>query len=94
MKKMFEFTNDYLRNCRLEKGLSQVECAKKLNCSSQFIANWERNVSFCPLSKLAEYCDLIGACKGTLMRQYLRDQKEMLIKVLKPKHIRLPDIIG
>jgi transcriptional regulator with XRE-family HTH domain len=48
----------YLRQKRLEKGLSQVEVAKKLGYSSQFIANWERGVSSPPMQALKKIVDI------------------------------------
>lgn len=50
----------YLRQRRLDKGLSQVEVAKKLNYSSQFIANWERGVSSPPMQALKKIVDMYG----------------------------------
>lgn len=48
----------YLRQKRLERGLSQVEVAKKLGYSSQFIANWERGVSSPPMQALKKIVDI------------------------------------
>ena len=50
----------YLRQRRLEKSLSQVEVAKKLGYSSQFIANWERGVSSPPMQALKKIVDIYG----------------------------------
>ena len=50
----------YLRQKRLEKGLSQVNVAKKLGYSSQFIANWERGVSSPPMQALKKIVDMYG----------------------------------
>jgi transcriptional regulator with XRE-family HTH domain len=50
----------YLRQRRFDKGLSQVEVAKKLGYSSQFIANWERGVSSPPMQALKKIVDIYG----------------------------------
>lgn len=50
----------FLRQKRLEKGLSQVSVAKKLGYSSQFIANWERGVSSPPMQALKKIVDIYG----------------------------------
>ncbi len=50
----------FLRQKRLDKGLSQVEVARKLDYSSQFIANWERGVSSPPMQALKKIVDIYG----------------------------------
>jgi transcriptional regulator with XRE-family HTH domain len=50
----------YLRAKRLKQGISQVEVAKKLGYSSQFIANWERGVSSPPVHALKKIIDIYG----------------------------------
>jgi len=73
---MYELTNTYLKKCRLRKGLSQVQCAKVLGCSSQFIANTERYVSLLPLDKLKVYIKLIGADRNKVIELLLSDKEK------------------
>ena len=75
---MFELTNDYLKKCRKEKGLSQVECAKVLGITSQFISNTERYVSSLPLDKLKIYIKLIDADKNKVIDLILKDKRKEL----------------
>ncbi|MES2768675.1 MAG: helix-turn-helix transcriptional regulator [Bdellovibrionota bacterium] len=48
----------YLREKRLSKKLTQVQVAKSLGYTSQFIANWERGVSSPPLEVLRQVIDM------------------------------------
>lgn len=50
----------YLRQKRIKKKLSQVEVAKQLGYSSQFVANWERGISSPPLDVLKDIIDIYG----------------------------------
>jgi transcriptional regulator with XRE-family HTH domain len=50
----------FLRAKRLKQGFSQVEVAKQLGYSSQFIANWERGVSSPPTPALKKIIDIYG----------------------------------
>lgn len=75
---MYELTNTYLKKCRKEKGLSQVECAKVLGITSQFIANTERYVSLLPLDKLKIYIKLINANKEKVIKLILKDKENEL----------------
>jgi len=58
--KSFAELGQYLRQKRLKQGLSQVEVAKQLGYSSQFIANWERGVSSPPMQALKKIIDIYG----------------------------------
>lgn len=76
-------TNNYLKQCRLAKGISQVEVGQKLGYSSQFVANWERHVSFIPFDRLKEYLDFISANKKEFLNHYLSDEAAYIKGVLK-----------
>lgn len=65
----------YLRQRRLEKGLSQVEVAKKLNYSSQFIANWERGVSSPPMQALKKIVEIYGISQKEFLEKIETIQK-------------------
>nr|BFD64965.1 hypothetical protein BdHM001_36460 [Bdellovibrio sp. HM001] len=52
----------YLKDKRVEKGISQRNLAAKLNYATpQFISNWERGVSKPPVETLKRLSSLIGA---------------------------------
>lgn len=67
-------TGQLIRKTRFEKGISQVQIAKKLNCTSQFVANWERGASAPPLKYIKPICKFVGIgindMKAALMEDY------------------------
>lgn len=54
----FKEIGSYLREKRIKNKLTQVQVAKELNYTSQFIANWERGVSSPPLDALRKIIDI------------------------------------
>lgn len=79
---MYELTNTYLKKCRLKSGVSQVQAAKIMGYSSQFIANTERFCSLLPLEKLKLYIQIIGADKNKLIKFLLKDKENEYRKFL------------
>lgn len=67
-----------LRKWRLQARLSQVDVAKTLGYSSQFVANWERGVSSPPLHKCKELCEMYKVPKKEFIDTFLTDYKETL----------------
>ncbi len=66
-------TAKFIREKRIERGLSQVYIAKKLNYSSQFIANWERGVSKPPKHVIGDLCKILKVQRKKLVGQILQD---------------------
>ncbi len=54
MNHPFARLGQFLKESRIEKGLSQTEVAKKFKYEQQFISNWERGVSSPPLRTLKD----------------------------------------
>jgi transcriptional regulator with XRE-family HTH domain len=50
----------FLRDRRMALGLTQAEVGEKLGYTSQFIANWERNASTPPASRLFEVIQVLA----------------------------------
>ncbi|MES2768669.1 MAG: helix-turn-helix transcriptional regulator [Bdellovibrionota bacterium] len=48
----------FLRQKRIQRKLTQVQVAKELDYSSQFVANWERGVSSPPLEALRKIVEI------------------------------------
>lgn len=85
-----EMVNDtflarFLRKQRIDKGLTQVEIAKRLGYSSQFVANWERGVSRPPYKVLRKYMLALGASKSQIVLVHLQDLEKELKEVLNGK---------
>lgn len=51
---------ELIRRKRFENDISQVQLAEVLDCSSQFVANWERGVSKPPLNYIKTICKVVG----------------------------------
>jgi transcriptional regulator with XRE-family HTH domain len=59
MRLVMRTLNDYLRQKRLDSGLSQLDVARELGYSSpQFVSNWERGLVSPPLETIAVLIDL------------------------------------
>jgi len=71
---------DLIRSTRKQKGISQVEVAKKIGRSSQFVANWEREASNPPLNIIRPVCEVIGLgikeAKQALVQDYIAKLNE------------------
>lgn len=81
MRLVMRTLNDYLRQKRLDSGLSQLDVARVLGYSSpQFVSNWERGLVSPPLETIAVLIDLYKISPGEVVdkivdetRSYLED---------------------
>ncbi len=59
MRLVMRTLSDYLKQKRMDSGLSQLDVAKTLGYSSpQFVSNWERGLVSPPLETIATLIDL------------------------------------
>jgi transcriptional regulator with XRE-family HTH domain len=49
-----------MRAARVNIGLSQKEAADRLNVSSKTLSNWENGITFPPVDKIPDICELYG----------------------------------
>jgi len=67
----------YLKESRLNSGLSQGKVAKELGyTSAQFISNWERGLSEPPLKTLRQLTELYGIELGKAYKEILNSRTE------------------
>jgi len=50
-----------LRQLREERGLSQIEVARRMACDRSWVSNLERGIRGVKLTSILRYCDAIGA---------------------------------
>jgi transcriptional regulator with XRE-family HTH domain len=75
---------DFLRDKRIESGLSQMDVARKLGyTSAQFVSNWERGLSSPPIHTLRKLSELYNIPPDTLFDTTL---KTMISQVTKDLH--------
>ena len=67
-----------IRTVRIKRGIKQTYIGKRLKYSSQFVANWERAVSFPPLSCAKELCEILSLPRSKLKAALLKDYKAKL----------------
>lgn len=60
----------YIREKRLEAGLSQAQAAKKLGMHSQLISNWERGRCFVPLKRMKAVAKIYGVELQSVFANY------------------------
>ena len=89
-RRHFQSTGLLLKRKRLEQGLTQADVSSSLGYSTaQFISNWERGISFPPLSALPVLCRLYGIPRDTMIdlvlktlaaaqAEYIHDLKKVL----------------
>ena len=49
-----------IRAARVNAGLSQKEAADRLGVSNKTLGNWENGITFPPVDKIPEICELYG----------------------------------
>jgi transcriptional regulator with XRE-family HTH domain len=76
---------EYLRNQRLEAGLTQTEVSKFLSYTPQFICNWEKGKSMPPFDKLYQLAKLYKINPEVLLQKILAIQEQLLRSHLKIK---------
>ncbi|MBX3039603.1 MAG: helix-turn-helix transcriptional regulator [Bdellovibrionaceae bacterium] len=69
----------FLREARIEAGLSQIEVAKALGYStSQFISNWERELAAPPVKILKRLGKLYSISSDRLLEMLIEQSEETL----------------
>lgn len=71
--------NDYLREKRLDSGLSQLDVARELGYASpQFVSNWERGLVSPPLETIAVLINLYKIPPGDVVDRILEETRDYL----------------
>ncbi len=71
--------NDYLREKRLDSGLSQLDVARELGYASpQFVSNWERGLVSPPLETIGILIDLYKIPADEVVDRILDETREYL----------------
>jgi transcriptional regulator with XRE-family HTH domain len=71
--------NDYLRQKRVDSGLSQLDVARELGYSSpQFVSNWERGLVSPPLETIAVLVDLYKIPSSEVVSRILDETRDYL----------------
>lgn len=84
MRLVMRTMNDYLRQKRLDSGLSQLDVARELGYSSpQFVSNWERGLVSPPLETISVLIDLYKISPGEVIDRILDETREHLESNLK-----------
>lgn len=79
MRLVMRTLNDYLRQKRLDSGLSQLDVAKVLGYSSpQFVSNWERGLVSPPLETIAVLIELYKIPSGEVISKILEETQDYL----------------
>jgi transcriptional regulator with XRE-family HTH domain len=75
--------NDYLRQKRLDSGMSQLDVARVLGYSSpQFVSNWERGLVSPPLETIAVLIDLYKIPAQEIVERIVDETRDYLESVL------------
>ena len=89
MKLVLGTLNDYLRERRIQSGLSQLDVAKKLGYASpQFVSNWERGLVTPPIETIGVLADLYEIPMGQVVDRILNETRTYLESELKSKKAR------
>jgi transcriptional regulator with XRE-family HTH domain len=79
MRLVMRTLNDYLKQKRLDSGLSQLDVAKVLGYSSpQFVSNWERGLVSPPLETIAVLIDLYKIPTGEVINRIVEETRDYL----------------
>ncbi|MBK9294407.1 MAG: helix-turn-helix transcriptional regulator [Oligoflexia bacterium] len=81
----FKKLGTYLKNKRLDAGLTQTQASKQLNYTPQFICNWEKGKSMPPLDKLYQLSKLYKIDSEELIQEVLEIQEDLLRLYLNSK---------
>jgi transcriptional regulator with XRE-family HTH domain len=83
--------NDYLRQKRLDSGLSQLDVARVLGYASpQFVSNWERGLVSPPLETIGVLIDLYKIPPDEVVDRILDETRDYLESHLVSKGRRRP----
>lgn len=89
MRLVMRTMNEYLRQKRLESGLSQLDVARELGYSSpQFVSNWERGLVSPPLETISVLIDLYKISADEVIDRILDETREHLESSLTKKSSR------
>lgn len=89
MRLVMRTLNDYLRQKRLDSGLSQLDVARVLGYSSpQFVSNWERGLVSPPLETIAVLIDLYKIPASEVVDRILDETRDYLESHLVPARKR------
>ncbi len=64
---MYKSLNENIKELRLERGLSQVDVAKRLCVSKQCVSNWENDNVLPSIEMLVKLADLFGVSTDYLL---------------------------
>jgi transcriptional regulator with XRE-family HTH domain len=79
MRLVMRSLNDYLRQKRVDSGLSQLDVARELGYSSpQFVSNWERGLVSPPLETIAVLVDLYKIPSSEVVGRILEETRDYL----------------
>ena len=85
MRLVMRNLNDYLRQKRLDSGLSQLDVARVLGYASpQFVSNWERGLVSPPLETIAVLIDIYSIQANEVINKILSETREYLEAHLLP----------
>jgi len=73
----------YLKEARLNAGLTQTYVAEQLGVKNQLICNWERGASSPSFNFLPILIDLYGLSKIEVMEQLLKEHNRIYTEALK-----------
>jgi transcriptional regulator with XRE-family HTH domain len=86
MRLVMRTLNDYLRQKRLDSGLSQLDVARVLGYASpQFVSNWERGLVSPPLETIAVLIDIYKIPSNDVINRILAETRGYLEESLSRK---------
>lgn len=89
MRFMMRTLNEYLRQKRLDSGLSQLDVARVLGYASpQFVSNWERGLVSPPLETIAVLIQLYKMPTNDVIDRILDETRDYLESSLLPARKR------
>jgi len=81
---------EILREYRLKSKLSQLELGKILGYSTgQFISNWERQLSYPPMNKLAQISKVFKLDSKKLFHLYIKEVTEKKVSEFNEAYFRI-----
>lgn len=93
MRLVMRTLNDYLRQKRLDTGLSQLDVARVLGYSSpQFVSNWERGLVSPPLETIAVLIDLYKIPSREVIDRIVEETRDYLESSLAGARRRKPKV--
>ena len=88
-KKKYVSIHDFLRDQRVDVGLSQVQLASKLGLSSgQYISNWERGMSMPPVyggKQILKLTSILKIDVNDYIDRILEEQRRKILKEIKKR---------